>query len=85
MFIQLEHGESIDENEIIGVFDIETAGRGECARGLFKRKEGDLGVVSLCSDLPRSFLLCDNEFGDRLYITGLSTESVKKRSGREIV
>ena len=79
MFIQLEHGESIDEREIIGIFDIDLSGRARATLDLFKRKDGETGVISLCNDIPKSFLLCDNAFGDRIYITGLSTESVKKR------
>ena len=79
MFIQLEHGESIDEKDIIGVFDIDSAGSAESTKEFFKRKGEELGVVSLSNDLPKSFLLCADEYTDRVYITGLSVDSVKKR------
>ncbi|MBO4453031.1 MAG: DUF370 domain-containing protein [Clostridia bacterium] len=78
-FLQLEQGESVDMNEIVGIFDIDTAGSSKEARALFSRKESEFGVISLSSDLPKSFVLCDNEFGDRIYISGLSTETVKRR------
>jgi len=79
MFIQLERGESIDAREIIGIFDMDASGSPRANRELLARKEAETGVISLYSDLPRSFVLCDGEFGDRVYLTGLSTESVMKR------
>lgn len=83
-FLQLEKGESIDKNEIIGIFDIDMASISPNTKEIFRRKEEEKGVISLCNDLPKSFLLCDNEFTDRIYITGLSTESIKKRMDSEI-
>ena len=83
-YLQLEKGESIDKGEIIGIFDIETASKGESTRDFFRRQEDQTSVISLSNDLPKSFLVCDNEFGDRMYITGISTESIKKRIDSEI-
>ena len=79
-YIQLEKGESIDKNTVIGIFDIETASMSNATRDLFRRKEDEHGVVSLSNDLPKSFVLCDGEFSDTIYISGLSTESIKKRT-----
>lgn len=79
-YLQLEKGESIDKKTVIGVFDIETASMSGSTRELFKRKEDEHGVVSVCNDLPKSFVLTDGEYSDTIYISGLSSESVKKRS-----
>ncbi len=78
-YLQLEKGESIFKPEIIGIFDIETASFSGATKELFRRKEEEKGVISLCNDLPKSFLLCDGEFTDRIYISGLSCDSVRKR------
>ncbi len=51
---------------------------------LFRRKEEEHGVVNVCNDLPKSFILCDGEFSDTVYISGISTESIKKRLKNEI-
>ena len=79
-YIQLEKGESIDKRTVIGIFDIETASMSNATRDLFRRKEDEHGVVSLSNDLPKSFVLCDGEYSDTIYISGLSTESIKKRT-----
>ncbi len=84
MYLQLEKGESIDKKEIIGIFDIETASISQGTKDLFRRKEEERGVVNLSNDLPKSFLVCDGEFDDRIYLSGISTESIKKRLDTEI-
>ena len=83
-YLQLEKGESIDKNEIIGIFDIESASTSQVTKELFKRKEDEHGVVSVSNDLPKSFILCDGEFTDTVYISGISVESIKKRLKNEI-
>ena len=83
-YLQLEKGESIYKNEIIGIFDMDNTAFSAGTKELFKRKEEEKGVISLCNDLPKSFLLCDNIYTDRIYITGLSTESIRKRLETEI-
>ena len=78
-YIQLEKGESINKKEIIGIFDIDIASMSVGTKEIFKRMEEEKGVVSLCNDLPKSFLVTDSEYTDRIYISGLSTESIRKR------
>lgn len=82
MYFQLEKGESINKNEIIGIFDLETVGSASDTKLFFKRLEDQKGVVNLSSDIPKSFVLLDEEFSDRIYLSGLSAESVKARSER---
>ena len=67
-YLQLDQGESVDKDEIIGIFDIDTASVSRDTRGALKRISGSFGTVNLCSDLPK-----------RAYISGLSVESVVKR------
>ncbi|MBR5745831.1 MAG: hypothetical protein IKX92_01070, partial [Clostridia bacterium] len=66
MFLQLEHGESIAEKDIIGIFDLDGAGASPLTKPLFVRKEEEKGVVSLASDIPVSFVLAQGEYGDTI-------------------
>ncbi len=83
-YIQLEKGESIDKRTVIGIFDIETASMSTSTKEMFRRKEDEHGVVSLSNDLPKSFVLCDGEYSDTIYISGLSTDSIKKRTEQNL-
>ncbi len=78
-YLQLEKGESIAKNEIIGIFDIDLASMAQGTKEIFRRMEEEKGVISLSNDLPKSFLVTDNEYTDRIYVSGLSTESIRKR------
>ena len=83
-YLQLEKGESIDKNEIIGIFDLDSASISSSTDGLFRRKEEEHGVVNLSNDLPKSFILCEGIYSDTVYISGISTEIIKKRIKNEI-
>lgn len=83
-YLQLEKGESIDKSTIIGIFDIETASVSDATKEMFRRKEDEHGVVSLSNDLPKSFLVCEGEFSDTVYISGISTDSIRKRLNNDI-
>lgn len=78
MYLQLEMGESIDIDDIIGIFSLETE-TGEGTRILLKRKEDEKGVISLSNDIPKSIVLCDSVYGDRIYVSGLSCDSIRRR------
>ncbi len=82
-YIQLEKGESIAKDEIIGIFDIEVMGNASGSKEFFRRNEDERSVISLSNDLPKSVILCDGEYADRIYISGLSTDSIKKRTESE--
>ena len=83
-YLQLEKGESIDKKQIIGIFDLDSASNSSATNVLFRRKEDEHGVVNVSNDLPKSFILCDGEYSDTVYISGISTESIKKRLNNEI-
>ncbi len=78
-YLQLEKGESIGVAEIIGIFDIDSASQSTATKAFFRRKEDEMGVVSLSNDLPRSFLLSDGEFADTIFVSGLSSDSIIRR------
>lgn len=84
MFIQLEHGESLSAADIIGVFDLETIGVNDSVNMLFNRKQQQHGVVNLAADIPKSFVLAVDDYDDSVYLSGLSTESIKKRAEKQV-
>jgi ATP-dependent DNA ligase len=53
MFLHLSKNESVRENEIIGIFDMETATQSKETRNFLKQMQSDKKTVSLCDDLPK--------------------------------
>lgn len=65
--------------DVIGVFDMENTTTEAATRDFLKQKQKEMRVVSLASDLPRSFAVVREAYGTRVYISGLSAETVARR------
>ena len=69
--------------DVIGVFDLDTAGASRRTEEYFRHVESEGAVVDLCAPgtLPKSFLVTD--FPDEtIYISQLSPAALKKRAER---
>jgi len=80
MFLHLGKNESVQKKEIVGIFDIETASISVDTRTFFAKLQDEKRVVNLCDDLPKSFILTENELCENLYISQISAASLKKRA-----
>lgn len=71
----------LNTRDVIGVFDLDTAGASRQTEEYFKSAEDNGAVVDLCApgSLPKSFLVTD--FPDEtIYISQLSPAALKKRA-----
>jgi len=85
MFLHLGKNESVDEKEVVGIFDMETATRSKETIIFLKQMQSDRKNVSLCDDIPKTFVLCDNSYTDTVYITQLSPATTAKRGKHGIL
>lgn len=79
-FLHLEGGETLVAEDVVGIFDMDIATMEEATRDFLTEKQKRMQVVSLASDLPSSIVLVREAYGDRVYISGLSTETIAKRT-----
>ena len=79
MYLQLEKGESIPVGEIVGVFDLDRTTVAAEGKRLLARAQEEKRVVSVCNDLPKSYVLRHNGVADFVYISGLSVETIRRR------
>ena len=73
----------LNTRDVIGVFDLDTAGASRRTEEYFRHAESEGAVVDLCAPgtLPKSFLVTD--FPDEtIYISQLSPAALKKRAER---
>ena len=71
----------LNTRDVIGVFDLDTAGASRRTEEYFRHVESEGAVVDLCAPgtLPKSFLVTD--FPDEtIYISQLSPAALKKRA-----
>lgn len=80
MFLHLGRGESVLKKEVVGIFDIDAATISADTKAFLKKLQEEKRVVNLCDDLPKCFVLTDNELCESVYITQNSALSLRKRA-----
>ena len=71
----------LNTRDVIGVFDLDTAGASRRTEEYFRSAEKNGAVVDLCApgSLPKSFLVTDFRLA-HIYISQLSPAALKKRA-----
>lgn len=79
--MHLGKSETVPDRDVVGIFDIERATLSEETKQFLKQMQRDFKAVNLSTDLPAAFVLTDNHYTDRVYLTALSAAALKKRTG----
>lgn len=79
--MHLGKSETVPDKDVVGIFDIEKATISEETKRFLKQMQRDFKAVNLSTDLPAAFVLTDNDYTDRVYLTSLSAAALKKRTG----
>lgn len=79
--MHLGKSETVKDKSVIGIFDIERATESGDTRNFLREMEKSFKSVNLATDLPGAFVVTDEEYTDRVYITSLSVGALKKRTG----
>ena len=77
--MHLGKNETVPDREVIGIFDIEKTTGSEITKTFLKTMEDSYKTVNLATDLPEAFVLSDNIYTDRVYLTALSAKALAKR------
>lgn len=81
MFIHLGQDTVVPSNEVIGIFDLESTTVSKKTRKFLEISEKKGEVINVSYELPKSFILCcDKNKRIKLYISQLSSATLKKRS-----
>ena len=82
MFLHLGQDTVIIEDDIIGIFDLDTTTVSKPTRDYLKTMQNGGNVVNVSYDLPKSFVItCKKNFKKKtMYISPISTATLLKRS-----
>ncbi len=81
MYLHIGKGESVREDRIIGIFDLDTATVSSITKNFIATEEKKKNVEYADTALPRSFLLYeDREKKARIKLSRISTFSLVSRS-----
>ena len=84
MFLHIGNGRSVRKSDVIGIFDLDTATVTRTGKDFINRMEKEGMVEYDDYDLPRSFLVCEEEDGYRVRLSRLSTVALTQRLDGEI-
>ena len=76
MYLHIGGEYLLRKDKIVGIFDIENTSIAKSTREFFKKSETEKKVINVSYDLPRSFILEDN---DTVYISPISPQTLLKR------
>lgn len=80
MYLHLENNILIPKGKVLGLFDLDNTSWEKTSREFLRLGEKEGRVFSLSVDIPRSFVLVEEDFGNvTIYLSGKSTDSLKKR------
>ncbi|MDR2655120.1 MAG: DUF370 domain-containing protein [Oscillospiraceae bacterium] len=81
MYLHLGGSIVIPEENIVGIFDLETASIGKDSREFLKRLQKSGNIIDVTREMPKTFCVCANGGRQCAYISQLSTATLQKRSG----
>ncbi len=81
MYLHLGQDIVVRSRDVIGIFDIENTSISKITREFLTFQEQHTKVVNVSYELPKSFVVCQEETGTTVYISQISCSTLKKRSG----
>ena len=79
MYLHLGQDTVVRLRDIIGIFDLENASTARSTRRYLMAATKRGKVVNVTGELPKSFIVCRDEGGESVYISQISSSTLKKR------
>lgn len=81
MYIHLGQETVVKEEDIIGIFDLDSTTISKHSRKFLNVAEKNGEVFNVSYELPKSFILCNKNKKNTVYISQISSQTLQKRSG----
>ena len=80
MYLHLGQGTVVPFKSIIGVFDLDNASSSHITRAFLSAAEKAGNVVNAAEDIPKSFVLCEEDGRTTVYLSQLASATLLRRS-----
>lgn len=81
MYLHLGQDTVVRSSEIVGIFDLENTSISKITKGFLAASEKAGRVVNVSFELPKSFVVCAVGKKATVYITQISSTTLRKRAG----
>ena len=79
MYLHMGQDFIVREQEIIGIFDIDTTSTGKRTREFLERAESEGAVVGMSNDIAKSFIVTDFPY-ETVYLSPISSAALAGRA-----
>ena len=80
MYLHLGGSVVVLQEAVIAVFDLDNTSASPRTRHFLKTAEREGRVTNVAEDIPKSFVLCRERDGSRVYLSGLTSVTLLKRA-----
>ena len=80
MYIHLGEETTVRGCEVIGIFDIENTSISKHTKEFFTKAEKNKWVEYVNFEMPKSFVVCEKDGEDKVYISPISAATLRKTS-----
>lgn len=81
MYLHLGNKTVITSDEIIGIFDLDTATVSKRTRDFLSKNEKKNNIINVSYEIPLSFIVCeDEEKNKKIYFSPVSSTTLHKRT-----
>lgn len=79
MYLHLGQSIVVRLRDVVGIFDIETTSVGKATRTFLAAAEKGMLLTDVGSDLPKSFVVCNERGQTRVYLSQIASATLKRR------
>lgn len=84
MFLHIGLDKLIEQDTIVGIYDLDTSTVSRSTRNYLAKAEKAGEVENVCVDLPKSFIVCNENGRRKIYISQLSVQTLLRRVNSRI-
>ena len=81
MYLHLGQDTVVRTKTVVGIFDLENTSISKITKEFLASSEKSGLVVNVSYELPKSFVICEEKGQCKVYITQISSATLKKRTG----
>lgn len=80
MYLHLGGGTLVPETDIVGVFDLDNSSQSRITRSFLAEAERAGRVINVAEDIPKSFVVCRDGCGEKVFLSQMSTQTLLRRA-----
>lgn len=80
MYLYLGQDTVISSGDIIGIFDLDNTSVSKDTKEYLSSAQKSGRIVEVLSDIPKSFVVCENKSGIKVYLSQISPATLRKRA-----